>query len=463
MNESSFVAKVIKPQPGPQEMFLSSPADIVIYGGGAGGGKTWGLLLEPLRHVHNKDFGAVFFRRNMKQVKNEGGLWDESKKLYIPLGAKPMESTAEWKFSSGANISFAHLEYENNKFDWQGSQIALLCFDELTHFTAGQFWYMLSRNRSMCGVQPYVRCTTNPDPDSWVAGLISWWINPDTGYPIKERAGIVRYFVRVGETLMWGDSPEELAQYQMQDEAGAWVPIPPKSLTFIPSLLTDNKALMAADPGYMASLLAQPSIEQERLLRGNWKVKRSGQLFKRGWFTPVDIAPRMVKVIRAWDLAATEVDKEGDMTTAATASVKMGLTSDGDVIILHATSDRLGPEGVMRTIKNTAAQDGKSVVGSIPQDPGQAGKAQVKFMLKQLGGYRYYASVESGDKVTRAMPLAAQAEAGNVYILRGDWNEAFLAEMEAFPGSAIKDQVDAASRAFGELTTTVKSRFELVL
>jgi len=193
--------ETIKPQPGPQTAFLSSPADIAIYGGGAGGGKTWGLLMEPLRHVSNPGFGAVFFRRSTVQIRNEGGLWDESAVLYPQIGGDPKEHTLSWAFPTGASVSFAHLEHDKTRFNWQGSQIPLICFDELTHFSAVQFWYMVSRNRSMCGVRPYIRATCNPDADSWVADLIAWWIDQDTGLPIAERAGKLRWFVRVGEDL----------------------------------------------------------------------------------------------------------------------------------------------------------------------------------------------------------------------------------------------------------------------
>ena len=122
----------------------------------------------------------------------------------------------------------------------------MLCFDELTHFSAKQFWYMLSRNRTMCGIKPYVRATCNPDPDSWVAEFISWWIDQETGYPIPERSGVIRYMVRVGDAIHWADSPAELAHHTMLDDSGAEVPIPPKSVTFISAKLTDNKALMRA-------------------------------------------------------------------------------------------------------------------------------------------------------------------------------------------------------------------------
>lgn len=452
--------RVIRPQPGPQEEFLRTSSDICIYGGGAGGGKTWALLLESLRHTGNRRFGAVFFRRNSTQIRNEGGLWDESVHLFIPAGGIPKESTLDWTFPSGATVSFRHLEYEKTKYDWQGSQICLECFDELTHFTEGQFWYLVSRNRSMCGVRPYIRATCNPDPDSWVATFIAWWIDQQTGFPIPERCGKLRWMVRLGNEIKWADHPDELASYTMPDENGDPRPIPPKSVTFIPAKVTDNKALLATNPDYISNLMAQSSVERARLMDGNWKIRAETGLFKRGWFGVIDAAPKFIRKVRGWDLAATDTE---DTSNAATASVLMGLTEDKNVVILDATQDRLGPAGVVQLIKNTAAQDGKGVYGSIPQDPGQAGKAQVKFLLQELHGYQYHASPESGDKITRAMPLAAQAEAGNVQLLRGAWNAPFLAELESFPTAAVKDQVDAASRAYSELLNAERYKFRLVL
>ena len=101
--------------------------------------------------------------------------------------------------------------------------------------------------------------------------------------------------------------------------------------------------------------------------------------------------------------------------------------------------------------KNTTKQDGPDVTADIPQDPGQAGKSQVRYMVQQLPGYNVRFSPESGDKEVRATPLSAQAEAGNVKLVRGAWNATFLEEAEIFPNSDYKDQVDAASRAFNRL------------
>jgi len=242
---------VLKPQEGPQEDFLATPADMAIYGGAAGGGKTYSLLLEPLRHVTSvKGFGCVIFRRTSPQIRNEGGLWDESTSIYSYLGASPKETTLEWVFKNGNKIKFSHLEYEKNKHDWQGSQICLIGFDELTHFTQGQFFYMLSRNRSACGVKPYIRATTNPDPDSWVGDFISWWIDQETGYAIPERSGVIRWMVRKGDKILWYDSREEAKE----ESSYLGLDFEPKSVTFIESKIHDNKILLEKDPGYLANL-----------------------------------------------------------------------------------------------------------------------------------------------------------------------------------------------------------------
>ncbi|MDX0865590.1 phage terminase large subunit [Sinorhizobium medicae] len=441
---------IIRPQPGPQTAFLASPADIAIYGGSAGGGKTWALLMEPLRHIANPQFGAVFFRRSTVQVRNEGGLWDESEKLYPAIGASPKEHVLQWSFPSGASVSFAHLEHDKTVLNWQGSQIPLICFDELTHFSAKQFWYMVSRNRSMSGVRPYIRATCNPDADSWVAEFISWWIDQDTGLPIPERAGVLRWFVRIGDAIIWADSPQDLAHHTAPNEDGIDSPIPPKSVTFVPAKLSDNRALMAADPSYLASLMALPTVERERLLGGNWKIRpAAGLLFRRGWCEVVDAIPAGARWMRGWDLGATPKTESNDPDW--TAGTKIGKLPDGRYIVAHHCRDRLSPSGVERLIKNTAESDGKDVQISLPQDPGQAGKSQVTSLTKLLAGFTVRATPESGDKITRFSPFSAQAEAGNVLVLRAPWNETWFSSLEGFPEAAHDDDADSTSRSFNAL------------
>lgn len=270
-SEPNAVGECLRPQPGPQEKFLSTPADIAIYGGAAGGGKTFAELLEPCRHLGNPNFGAVIFRRTTPEITNQGGLWDESFNIYPLLGGTPSVGNLRWTFPSGARVEFDHLQHETDKKKYQGSQIPCIEFDEVTHFTETQFWYLLSRNRSTCGVRPYMRATCNPDAASWVAKLIAWWIDQRTGYPIPERSGVVRWFVRASGAILWGDTKEECCKAAIAMGVPA-EKVKPKSFTFIAAKLEDNPALIEKDPDYEANLLAQSTVEQERLLSGNWKI-----------------------------------------------------------------------------------------------------------------------------------------------------------------------------------------------
>lgn len=432
--------KVTTPQPGPQTAFLSSSADIAIYGGAAGGGKTWASLVEPLRHVGNPGFYALTFRRNATQVRNPGGLWDESMTLYPPFGAISVRQGLEWRFPSGARVKFAHLEHESTKFDWQGAQIPLIQFDELTHFSAAQFFYMLSRNRSLCGVKPYVRATCNPDAESWVAGFIAWWIDQETGLAVPERSGVVRWMTREGDTLRWADTREALLEAHGED-------CDPKSVTFVASSLFDNRILMEADPGYLANLKAQPRVERERLLLGNWKIRpAAGLYFRRSWVRVVDAVPAGLRTVRYWDLAATEPSEGRDPDF--TVSVKMGRDKDGAVFVLHGESMRATPYKVQRAVRNTAEADGRGVIVGLPQDPGQAGKYQAAAFVDMLAGWEVRAGIETGDKTARFGPFSAQCEAGNVHFLRGPWNEEFFTALEGFPGAAHDDHADACAGAF---------------
>jgi predicted phage terminase large subunit-like protein len=175
---------------------------------------------------------------------------------------------------------------------------------------------------------------------------------------------------------------------------------------------------------------------------------RGGGLFKRAWFAGKVIkqAPPGTLWCRHWDLAATK-----KLTAARTAGVKMGKTQDGRYVVGHAILAQEEGNTVKQLIKATAEQDGPECIISLPQDPGQAGKVQSKDYVGALAGYMAYAQAETGDKYTRAMPFSAQCEAGNVEIIEGLWNEAYLDELCAFPGGPFADQVDASSGAFGRL------------
>lgn len=439
----------IGPQPGPQTEFLSTTADICIFGGSAGGGKSFGLLLEPLRHYNNPKFGGVIFRRQATQVRNEGGLWQESQYIYPLLGGKPREMNLEWNFPSGFRMKFAHLEHDKTVLEWQGSQIPFIGFDELTHFTENQFWYMMSRNRSTSGVRAYVRATCNADADSWVRKMIDWWIDPSTGYPIKERSGIIRWFIREGNELRWGDTKEELVkQYGSTYQ--------PKSFTFIGALLQDNKILMEKDPGYLSNLLSLDRVERARLLEGNWNTRpSSGMYFRKEYFQVVSQVPGVIiSQIRHWDRAATmpnETNKDPDWTRG----LKLAKLSTGQWLVMHIASLRGSPLEVEQKLLQIAALDGYDCPIGLEQDPGSAGLSDISNMVRLLQGYAIKISRPSKDKVTRAAPVSAQAEQGHILVLKGHWNDEFFRELENFPSENGKDdQIDALSGAFNALANS---------
>lgn len=124
-------------QPGRQQLFLTSPADITIYGGAAGGGKSYGLLLEPLYHHEVPGFTAIVFRRNYPQITMPGGLWTESMNIYPYFDGVPRKGALDWTFPSSATVTFRHMDREQDKYTYQGAQVCLVCFDQLEEFSAG--------------------------------------------------------------------------------------------------------------------------------------------------------------------------------------------------------------------------------------------------------------------------------------------------------------------------------------
>ena len=304
----------------------------------------------------------------------------------------------------------------------------------------------------MCGVKPYIRATCNPDADSWVKVLISWWLD-DEGYPIRERSGVVRYFFRKDGEIIWGNTRQELMEkYNKQD-------FEIKSLTFVPSSIYDNQILLDTNPEYLGSLQALSAVEQGRLLHGNWNIKPSaGLYFKPVQFLKVKSVPgKITSIWRAWDLAGTEIttdNKDPDRT----AGVLIARLDSGAFIVLDAKREALNAHGVRQLIKNTGLEDRvnwKCNNIRIPQDPGQAGKEQANSYVSYLSGFNVKVKTVTGDKVTRAEPFSAQVQAGNVYLLEGEWNEMYLRELEGFPDLTHDDLVDASSDAFVECSNSV--------
>lgn len=458
-------ARAILPQTGPQTVALESTADILFYGGAAGGGKSFYLLSQPLRHIKNPGFGAVIFRRTNPQIVAQGGLWDQSGDIYHYAKGKPYHGQQrQWVFPSGAKITFSHMEHEDDKRSWDSSQITLIEFDELTSFTETQFVYMMSRNRSTCGIHPYIRAAMNPDSDSWVAKWVEWWIDQETGYPIPERSGVVRWFIRDGEAMKWYATKDEAVEYLVsigrplklaKDE--------PKSFTFVAASLDDNKILDSINPEYRANLMAQTQVERERLLRGNWKIRPAmGLKFPRNRWRYYDAPPVGLRLCRFWDKAATEGGKG-----ARTAGGLMGELDEQKAIaaglprywIVHVEAGRWGDAEREAKIKSQAMLDnamyGQVTIG-METEGGSGGKHSTFTTTTNLAGYDVFAERPTTNKSARWGPLASQQQIGNVAIVKSptwDW-AAVVNELDALAGDEVldkgklKDVADALSGAF---------------
>jgi hypothetical protein len=254
--------------------------DILVYGGSAGSGKTWALLLDVVRDIDSPNFTGTLFRRQSVQITNEGGLWDESQKLYRHVGGKSKTSPAHsWEWPSGASLTMTHLNNEDDIYGHQGAQNAWIGYDELTQFTEKQFWYLQSRARSAAGLAPRTRATLNPDAGSWVKRFLAPWV--DDAYPqVARRDGEVRWLVRLDPSE---DKPAEYNYFRTKAEAVSFasavheLPLEQaeyavKSVAFIEASLADNKILMRENPQYLANLLSLPEVEKQRLLYKNWNI-----------------------------------------------------------------------------------------------------------------------------------------------------------------------------------------------
>ena len=321
----------------------------------------------------------------------------------------------------------------------------------------------------------------NPDPDSWVADFISWWIDQDTGYPIHQRSGVLRYFLRRVNTvgvfgLQWGSSraavlanlgfsrpsAQALADAKVQAAAALADGCPPddgseamrywmewtavKSATFIPGTIYDNAIGMRKDPSYIANLKAQDSVNRARLLDGNWLARATaGSFFPMTTCVIIDARPPgVLRWLRAWDLASTDPN-EANPDPDYTVGVLLGRMADEGIVIADVVRFRSSASFVRHRVKATAQGDGHEVIIYLPQDPGQAGDYQIASYREWLTGWSVVSRTITRNKTAMAEPIAALWQNRMVRLVKGAWNTAFIQELDAFPTGRYDDSVDALS------------------
>lgn len=464
------LSDVFVPNPGPQAQFVESTCREILYGGAAGGGKSAALTALPLKWAHLPGFLSLTLRRESTQLKD---LIAKANTLYSKAfpGKHVVNKRGRETFEtpSGAQFLWGHCKEKRDFTQFDGWEINLLCFDELTHFTHEQYTAICARVRSSNPDLPtLIRATTNPGGEGheWVFKHWGAWLDPEfeaEGLPKKSERSPGEPPAKPGEVWWIRTNADGSETYYRTEQATKHGEPPTLSRTFIPAKLEDNPKLADNDPAYVAQLNMLDTVRREQLKNGNWLIKpAAGLFFKRVWVRMCKRSdvPRDAKFCRGWDRAATEKTDENDPDF--TVGLLMA-RKDGQIWIVDRKKERWGPGKVEKLIVDTAAQDAtqwsKGTLVSIPQDPGQAGKDQKYRMIDKLSGYLLRMRAESGDKIVRFSPFSSFCENGKdlgvVNVVEADWNNDYFATLEGFDGSGKQkdDDVDATSTAFEGLNS----------
>lgn len=302
-------------------------------------------------------------------------------------------------------------------------------------------------------IHPQLIMTANPDSGSFLKKWVDYCLDED-GVPKPGTEDIIRWFVVIDSVVLWADSPEELFEsygkdrglistYGLTDEEVKDIPpyklFMPKSFRFIPMNVYSNPYLLPPkNNSYLANLLAQPRVNQLKYLFGSWTAKAEGEgYFKREWVKIVDRPPAdVIRKVRAWDLASSEVS-EANRDPDWTAGILMSRDKLGNYYIEDSFRFRKTANVVLENIIKTAKTDGiDDVEVVLARDTGAGGAAANIFYTRTLAeqGITVRSTKMSGHsgKLNRFLPFASVAEAGCVYLVKGDWNEPFLSELENF-------------------------------
>lgn len=403
-----------------QSAFMLLDCEEAFYGGAAGGGKSDALLMCALQYVDVPGYSAILFRKSYADLTKPGALMDRAKEWLLPHKEVRWDDKDK-KFTfyrEGSKIpistlQFGYLENLNDRFNYQGGEYQFIGFDELTHIAKTCYIYMFSRLRRLKGVNiPLrVRGASNPPED-------------DSGNWVRDR------FIVEG---------------------------PAEGRIFIPAGLDDNPYLDKAE--YERSLEQLDPVSRARLKEGDWTITRKGNMFKRDWFELVDTLPPYRRLVRWWDMAASDEEKakkrnksgEPDYTASVKVSEYNGIYYVEDIIRVRKT-----PEATDELQHSTAVADGYNVQICEEQEPGSSGIAVISNKSRGIfKGYAYHGVPSSGSKVDRALIASSAAGNGNIKILRGVRNlDAFLDELESFPGGIHDDMVDCLSGAVSFLGTS---------
>lgn len=388
-----------------QQAFLSETATECLYGGAAGGGKSVGILAAALQLANEPGYSALLLRRTFRDLNQPKALIPLSHEWLRGTRARWDSRAFRWYLPNDVTIGFGYLDNANDIYQYQGAAYQFIGFDELTQFLEGQYTYLFSRLRKAAGMNVLLRMRATSNP----GGVGHEWV--------RQR------FIEEGRP-------------------------------FVPARLENNPGLDRES--YEAQLRRLDPVTQAQLRNGDWAIQPEGNLFKREWFADKvdDNPPRhFVKVVRFWDLAATEERPGTDPDF--TAGVLMGVDDRGTFWVLDVQEFRASPAEVESRVSATARIDGADEVEVlIEQEPGASGKSLIDhYQRRVLPGHRVFAVRANGDKITRAQPFSAACQNGLVRLVRGSWVGRFIDRLTGFGLPGVHDDVtDAASGAHRGLT-----------
>ena len=384
-----------------------------MYGGAAAGGKSDALLMAAFQHVDIPGYAALLLRRTYTDLILPNSLLDRAHAWLGPTAANWNGDSKTWEFPSGAKVTFGHLDSERDKYRYDGPEFQLIGFDEGTQFTETQYLHVgFGRRRR---------------PASGPAHEI----------PLR--------------TLM-GTNPGGVGH--------AWVKQrfliegPSQGRIFVPARMEDNPFIDRE--AYEKSLMELDPVTRQQRRWGDWDAREEGKWFDRTMFIPALPAPPIGnRFVRFWDLAATE--KTGSNDPDWTAGALMTRTDQDIYVLSDIAATRRNPGGVEEYIRATAEMDGPKVPIYIEQEPGASGKSLIAHFQKRiLRGFRVMGVPATGKQQLRVAPFQGQCELGNVKIVEGDWNAAWLDEGEGYPTPKMHDdQIVAAAGAY----TVLSGRF----
>lgn len=445
-------------------MLIDDTTDMLLVGGGAGGGKSYLALLKALKFCQDPAARVLIVRLTYPVLKAIGGLVDESKQIYQQFGAEFKAQPLEWHFPNGAQVKFVAMPA--NRAEVQGWQATNIIVDEGAEFQLEDILALKERIRgARYKGKLGMTITCNPNRNSWLYPFVEYCLDPETGVPRKGTEDLTRWFIVRNGKVLWGDTQDELFELHghglNRDPANGRVTFQPTSFRFIPMDIYSNPVLLKNNPGYLSNLLSGTRVSQLRFLHGSWTaVPEGSSVFNRDWIKIVDAPPvNPHQKVRSWDLAHS-VESETYPNPDYTASVLMSRTKFGTYCIEDVKRFRKLTDGVVKEIIETAQDDGLDIPVTIPRDNG-GGKAASMFFLRAFAeagmNARGIPITGHSSKMQRFLPFCTLAESGCVTMVRGDWNEEFLTELEYFDGSKnIKDdQVDACADAFNTLAKQI--------